>query len=386
MARKRNIGIDEQVFDDLAKAYRKQWRLRLLAADVEGTIVYGQAACECGASPGCALMRANAIAEALRWGEATVMYCPRKRLIWAVPLVYNARLLGGLVASAAERQVFTTSGGPPQLDVRCAGEDLLLRAQQLNVTNAALLAKNRDEQMRERRRAEAIHFAKHTESANVRVMYLAEEPALLAAIRRDDRGEARAILNRLLAAIHHQAGQRLEVVKSYFLELVVMMTRSAVEAGGDAERLLGPKFDAMSALSTIDAEPALAAWLHETLERIMDTIHHQRQRPTEQLIADAIRYMSEHLAEPISREDVAEAIGLSPSHFSRQFKNQVSRTFTDVLNQMRINKATELLVRTDRPLVLVAMDCGFSDQSYFTKVFRRYARTTPGEYRERHQE
>jgi AraC-like DNA-binding protein len=239
--------------------------------------------------------------------------------------------------------------------------------------------------MRERRRAEAIHLVKLADATNVRAMYLAEEPALLAAIRRDDRGEARSILNRILAAIHYQAGRRIEVVKSYFLELVVMMSRSAIEAGGGAEELLGPKFDAMSALSSITAEPELAAWLHETLERVMDTIHHQRQRPPEHVIAEAVRFMSEHLHEPISREDVADAASLSPSHFSRQFRAQVGRTFTDVLNQMRIDKAAELLVRTDRPLILVAMDCGFSDQSYFTKVFRRYARTTPGEYRDRHQ-
>ncbi|NBB94440.1 MAG: helix-turn-helix domain-containing protein [Planctomycetes bacterium] len=385
MARKNGIGISSATFDELAEEYRRQWRVKLLAADVEGRIRRGEAACECGRSASCALSRAHAIAESLRWGEPTVMYCPRKRLIWAVPLMHNARLLGGLLASAPERHIFATAGGPPRLSLRRAGEDLLQRARHLNVTNAALLNEHRQHQIRERRRAEAIHFAKHAEATNVRAMYLAEEPALLAAIRRDDRGEARAILNRLLAAIHYQAGRRIEVVKSYFLELIVMMARSAVEAGGDAEELLGPKFDAMASLSAITSERQLAAWLHTTLERVMDTIHLQRQPPTEHVIAEALRYMADHLAEPISREDVADAAGLSPSHFSRQFTAHIGRTFTDMLNQMRIDKATGLLVRTDRPLVLIAMDCGFSDQSYFTKVFRRYARTTPGQYRLRHQ-
>jgi AraC-like DNA-binding protein len=50
---------------------------------------------------------------------------------------------------------------------------------------------------------------------------------------------------------------------------------------------------------------------------------------------------------------------------------------------VRIDRACQLLRSTDLPLLEVALDTGFSDQSYFTKVFRRYIGSTPGAYRER---
>ena len=62
----------------------------------------------------------------------------------------------------------------------------------------------------------------------------------------------------------------------------------------------------------------------------------------------------------------------------------MGENFTEALNRMRVDRAAEILARTDRSLCLVAMDCGFGDQSYFTKVFRRYLRVTPREYRLRH--
>jgi transcriptional regulator GlxA family with amidase domain len=92
-------------------------------------------------------------------------------------------------------------------------------------------------------------------------------------------------------------------------------------------------------------------------------------------------FMHENLHRDISRDQVAEVAHLSPAHFSRIFKKEMRESFTDMLNRMRIDQAAELLARTERSLCMVALDCGFKDQSYFTKVFRKYLRTTPREYR-----
>jgi AraC-like DNA-binding protein len=72
---------------------------------------------------------------------------------------------------------------------------------------------------------------------------------------------------------------------------------------------------------------------------------------------------------------------MSPSHFSRLMKEKFGRSFTELLTQMRIDKGKELLKRTDKSIVQTCLECGFSDQSYFTKVFQRYTGFTPREYR-----
>ena len=127
----------------------------------------------------------------------------------------------------------------------------------------------------------------------------------------------------------------------------------------------------------------VAPWLHRMLESLMESIRAHARKTAPVLISSALRYMEEHLGEGIMRDDVAEVCHMSPTHFSRTFRDQVGRTFVDVLNRMRVDQAAELLVRTDKELALIALECGFNDQSYFTKVFRKYKGKPPGEYRRR---
>jgi AraC-like DNA-binding protein len=204
---------------------------------------------------------------------------------------------------------------------------------------------------------------------------------LLAAIRKGDRPQARAMLNRVLVAMIHRAGDNVELAKSFFMELVVMLTRTAVEAGGDPEELLGTNYASIAQLSRIHTDEELSRWLAEILERIMNSIHRHRKQSAPDMLSRALRFMSEHCCEDISRDQAADAAFMSPSHFSRYFRKHLGQSFTDVLNQMRIDRAADLLANSDRDLKIIALETGFPDQSYFTKVFRRYRGATPAEFR-----
>jgi len=377
-----SIGIGRTAYLALRSAYRRRWKVALTAVRPDGRVAYPDPSAK--DPSGSREPYRHAIREALRWGEPTVDFCPPGRLIWAVPLMHNSQLLGGLIASIPEKRVFPDESGTAAIDLRAACGELRTLTEQANLTNAALLASRRDEYARERQRAEAIHEFKLIPYLDVREMYLRHEPALIAAIRKDDRAEARGMLNTLLTAIYYRSRDRLDLVKSFLMELVVTMCRTAVESGGHPEGVFGSNFASISELSQIESQEALAFWVHDMLERIMDAIRTHRGNPPVQVVSTALQYMSEHFGENISRDDTAAASHVSPSHLSRMIKRHLGRTYTDLLNQMRVDKAAELLVRTDRPLTAIAFDTGFRDQSYFTKVFRRYTHLTPRGYRLRH--
>ncbi|MFW5856374.1 MAG: helix-turn-helix domain-containing protein [Planctomycetota bacterium] len=340
----------------------------------------GPACCRAGETGGCAATRRFAVEEALRWGEATVCLCPRGRMIWAAPLLDNQALRGGLVTSVTERTVFPDDTGRARLDVRAACRRLRELVEAENRTNAAYLAARREEYAHEQERAHLLHDLKTPVHGGVREVYLAEEPAVIAAIRRGDRAAAREHINRILLVIYHAGRGKLPLLKSLVMELVVSMCRTAAELGGDPEALLGANFDSIAELSTMRDEHALSQWLVRMLDRIMDAIRLHRHQPTAP-VGLALRYMREHLDRDIGRDDAAAACSLSPAHFSRLFRAETGRTFTDVLNQLRVNRARELLAGSDLSLVEVALACGFEGQSYFTKVFRRYVGVPPGRYR-----
>jgi AraC-like DNA-binding protein len=323
--------------------------------------------------------------ESLRWGEPVIETDQRDTLYWGVPLMVNARLVGGLVSWISERRLFPEGAAAPALDLMAAAADLRRLAEEHNVTNAAALAGHREAAARERQRAEAIHAFKRSRGSSVRAAYLLEEPALLAAIRAGDQGEARAVLNRLLVRMIHAAGERRDLVKSLFLELVVSLSRTAVEAGAAAQELLGAHYSSMTQLAALDDDEQIAAWLRTTLDRILDALARRSAAPDQSLVARVLAYIEEHCVENISRRRVAAAMGVSESHLARRLSAAAGVGIPQIINQKRIARACEILARTDQPLKIIALRTGFADQSYFTKVFRRYAGVTPGGYRLTHQ-
>ena len=341
---------------------------------------------DCGGPDELASLRRQAIMEALRWGEPCLVLDPGGCLLWAVPLMNNEQVTGGLVVEGVallrddvrDADVPNRSG---RIREACLG--LLDMAVCHNLTNASRLKIARLAAEQERFRAEALHQVKIECLDTVREVYLREEPALLAAIKRGERPAAREIINRVLVRIYHLGQRRLDLLKSFVLELVITMSRAAVESGADPSEVLGFNYRSITDLSGIEDEEVLCAWLTGMMERLMDAIRDHREFPNTVLIGRALEYMEKHLDQPMNRETVARAAGLSSSHFSHLMREKTGRTFTDLVARMRVDRARALLARTGKTLVQIAIECGFSDQSYFTRVFRKCTGEAPGEYRQR---
>lgn len=213
-------------------------------------------------------------------------------------------------------------------------------------------------------------------------LYLLLEPALLAAIRRGDRGEARRIINHVLVHIYSAGEERSDLLKGLLLELVVAISRAAVEAGVAQSEVLGANFRRLTALAAVRDDEELAAWLRETLEHAFSTIERQPDFTPPLLVTRALEFIRANLDRELSRDEVARHAGVSSGHFSRLLKERTGRTFIELLRQCRIDLACELLRNTELPLAEIAGRCGFCDQSYFTRVFHDVKGLTPRQFRE----
>lgn len=98
-------------------------------------------------------------------------------------------------------------------------------------------------------------------------------------------------------------------------------------------------------------------------------------------IAEAIEFMRENLEHSISLVDIARAINRSPSHFARQFRNEIGVPPHRYLVSLRIERAQVLLERTRTSIAEIAFECGFSHQEHLTRFFQRRLGTTPAAYR-----
>ncbi len=373
--------LSSAAFDELARMHRRATGFALAAIDAEGRWLAGDSNfSRCARSEACRLFRAQALAETMRWGEPCVLCCACEQALWAVPVMYNQRLCGGLVVAGVVLRRPRRAGSLDR-KILDAGKWLLEFASERNLTNAALFAERRRFARRERDKAEAIHALKDSLHDDIRSAYLHEEPALLAAIRRGERTEARHILNRVLTAIYAVGRSNTTLLKSLALELVVIMTRAAVQAGGNPEKILGFNYQSLAALSHVTDQEALASWLCDMLEQLIDAIETNTRHPNSVQLARALEFMETHLAGEIGRDEVARSAGLSSSRFSHLMRVKTGWSFTELLTQLRIDRACHLLGHTELGLVQIALECGFGDQSYFTRVFRKRIGQTPGAYR-----
>jgi AraC family transcriptional regulator len=92
-------------------------------------------------------------------------------------------------------------------------------------------------------------------------------------------------------------------------------------------------------------------------------------------------YIRSNLSQDLSIADLAQVAGMSPYYFMRMFKKSMHVTPRQYIIQMRIDRAKELLRSRELSIVDIALQCGFTNQSHFTNLFRQLTEITPKAYR-----
>jgi AraC-like DNA-binding protein len=104
-------------------------------------------------------------------------------------------------------------------------------------------------------------------------------------------------------------------------------------------------------------------------------------RKQELRINTVCQYISEHYQEYLPLKKVADLVYMSESNFCKFFKKATGKTYSDYLNEMRIQSACLLLRDSDLKINIIAHDCGFETLSYFNRVFLKKKKCTPKAFR-----
>lgn len=112
-------------------------------------------------------------------------------------------------------------------------------------------------------------------------------------------------------------------------------------------------------------------------------IHQLTESHKDPEILKAEDYMREHLASPISIDEVAALVCLSPRHFKRRFKNATGESPLHYLQKLRIQSAKELLENSLDNIEAITRRVGYEDSSAFRRLFKKHTSLSPREYRDR---
>lgn len=208
-----------------------------------------------------------------------------------------------------------------------------------------------------------------------------EEKRFLQALSRGDQAQAQELLNVLLGHIMFESGGELARIRDRVHELLIVISRTAIDAGGDQVMLESYIKQFRNAGPDMNTVEELCLWLSRVVRSLIDNLFSNRGAKHSDLIYRTIQFMQQHYARKITLDEIAENAHISPAYLSRIFKKETGSSMVDFLNQVRIEKSKELLADQNVRLIEVALQCGFESQSYFNRMFKQVCGITPQKYR-----
>jgi AraC-like DNA-binding protein len=112
-----------------------------------------------------------------------------------------------------------------------------------------------------------------------------------------------------------------------------------------------------------------------------NTFHNVVSKKSEVRINKVCLFIQNNFQNKIYLKEVADLIYLTESNFCKFFKKATGKTYSDYVNEIRINEASRLLIQSDKTINQISFECGFETLSYFNRVFLNKKGITPSVYR-----
>ena len=175
-----------------------------------------------------------------------------------------------------------------------------------------------------------------------------------------------------------------EVLKVRMYELIGALINSAIAGGGDDDKLHELDIGYFNDINNFRDIEKTKLWLEKVTLEIVNIVLKAHNNRSKSIINRAKAYIEENFYKPLTVKEVAREVFISPSYFLHLFKEKSGYTFTDYLTNVRLQKAKELLIKTENSITDIAYEAGFSNSNYFSSVFKNIEGITPSEYKKKY--
>ncbi|UCC38560.1 MAG: helix-turn-helix domain-containing protein [Candidatus Aminicenantes bacterium] len=411
--------IPKKKFDLLSKRYISRTDLPLFLADLKGDIVYKASLCElCKKQLGgenkilirnCRFTMIRAIKEAYRWGEGYITTCPAGLIMFAVPIVFNKKLIGGFLSGFAifpemktdikeeiygNLRKYCDPGKDISMnrlklrtfsleEVREHVSYLFILTRNYRINDITFLKEVNEKYVQQYKIANFLEeLKKNTQDVGRKIFD--EQDEIIQKVKLGDKTGAREILNEFLGTIFFESGMNFEVLKVRIIELVVIISRAAIETGVEAKELMGLNYSYLTELNKVTDIEELLYKLTEILENFISKVSLIKEKKKKIKIDKMCEYVNQNFTKRITAKEVARIGGLSVSRALHLFREETGLSLSQYIRKLRIDYGKYLLLNTDVSLADSAIEAGFFDQSHFTKTFKRVEKMTPSRFREKY--
>ena len=274
-------------------------------------------------------------------------------------------------------------------NVQAAAELLYITANHIAKSNIETLQQRKELNDQQSQLAEMIFEQKKAEE---RIRFLEgrikckeypidKENDLLDKVRMGDRTGAKKNLNEILSVIFFHSSGNIELIKARILELVVVISRAAVEGGASMDKLLGYNYSYIFELASMNRFEDICFWIVKILDTFLDTVYESRNIKNSNLLGEAVYIIQNQYSENLTLDDVARQVFISPYYLSHLFREELGVTFLEYLTRIRMEEAKRLLCDRSLTILDISARVGYEDPSYFSKVFKKNTGVSPNQYR-----
>ncbi|MDC3418405.1 response regulator [Aquibacillus salsiterrae] len=203
------------------------------------------------------------------------------------------------------------------------------------------------------------------------------ERELVSAVKKGDSQKSFQLFETYFQSIQQANDFQVRTIHKAMEDFFIVLTRSIKELGFNEE--------IKTSLGQFDSTTQIKEVSKTHLLQIIERIEKWRSNGVQALLLQAKDYMDKYFYQSISLEEVAEQIGISSYYLSKLFKDTFHVTFIDYLTSTRLEKAKELLLDQQLPLKEIALNIGYKDPNYFSRVFKKEIGISPSEYRLKNQ-
>jgi len=212
---------------------------------------------------------------------------------------------------------------------------------------------------------------------------LEKEKNMIEAVQCGDIEKSTELLRELLGYILYSYSDQFKIIQSKVLELAILLSRMENSRSSNHGSYTMASYQYICSIEEAENTDDLVDIINQMTQYLAGEAFSFRGIRHVSALKKADRYIQANFSRKLSLREIAEASGLSAPYFCTIFKEEMGENLSSYLNRLRVEKASQLLAETNLSLNEISYNCGFEDQSWFSKIFKNYTGMNPGKIRQK---